>query len=249
MNDCQGIYEKMSLPQTARTEGKIAKKDIYENAALSSSERKIFLDVEKIYWRYAFKQQNTFIPPFTNEEEDYPEIEIIEVYLRGTKQAKKIAECILRTLPYPLLLFLQEPEAGKVQLWLGCIRINQTDREKMTLTEMQTTPWLTTDDAFWSRLALPKMKTQDFRALYQSWFDVVSQKRLEDAAAAPVALAGKAAREVLSKLQKIEQEISSLRARLKREKQLNRKVELHVALKKMERKKKHLLEMCEGSRE
>ena len=80
------IYEKLNLNDPARIDRVVAKKQFYENGELSSADKNIFDQVEKMYWRYALKMENTFIQPFADEERDYPEIEVMEVVLREEKQ-------------------------------------------------------------------------------------------------------------------------------------------------------------------
>ena len=99
------IYEKLNLNDPARIDRVVAKKQFYESGELSSSDKKIFDQVEKMYWRYALKTENSFIQPFADEERDYPEIEVMEVVLREEKQLKRLAEIIFRSIPYPMLLF------------------------------------------------------------------------------------------------------------------------------------------------
>ena len=75
------IYEIMELPTAARIDRVVPKKQFYDNGELSSADKKLFDHVEKIYWRYALKTENSFIQPYRDGEKDYPEIEVLEVNL------------------------------------------------------------------------------------------------------------------------------------------------------------------------
>ena len=55
------IYEKLNLNDPARIDRVVAKKQFYESGELSSSDKKMFDQVEKMYWRYALKTENSFI--------------------------------------------------------------------------------------------------------------------------------------------------------------------------------------------
>lgn len=232
------IYEKINLPDAARIDRVVAKKQFYEGGDLSSADKKLFDNVEKIYWRYALKTENTFIQPFTDEERDYPEIEIIEVVLREEKQLNRLAEVIMRSIPYPMLIFFKSGE--KIQLWLGKLRQHQADTSRMTLTETEQTEWLTEDDAFWESLSLKNNPTANFCVLYEAWFDAVSQNRLEKAGILNQNLSGDAARETLERLSNIEKEITKLRNQMKKETQFNRKMEINAKLQKLMRELKSL---------
>ena len=233
------IYKKMSLPSDARIDRVVAKKQFYENGNLFSADKKLFDHVEKIYWRYALKTENTFIPTFTDEERDYPEIEVMEVVLREAKQINRLAEMMMRSIPYPMLIFFQKGE--KIQLWMGKLRQNQADSNRMTLTETETTDWLTAEDTFWEKLSLKQMPTANFCTLYEAWFDTVSRSHLADVGITAPELSGEAARETLERLKYIEQEMTRLRKQMKKETQFNRKMEINTKLQQLKREKVKIL--------
>lgn len=60
-------------------------------------------------------------------------------------------------------------------------------------------------------------------------------------------ISGEAARETMNQLQKIEQEITSLRGQMKKESQFNRKLEINTKLQKLKREKINIIE--QGSEE
>lgn len=253
------IYEKMNLPLAARIDRVVAKKQFYDNGDVSSADRKLFDYVEKIYWRYALKTESTFIPTFADEERDYPEIEVMEVLLREKqtlsasalrgrfvrnavkdKQRSRLAEVIMRSIPYPMLIFFQNGE--KIQLWLGKLRQNQADSSRMTLTATEHTDWLMADDAFWATLSLKKMSTANFCTLYEAWFDTVSRSHLAGLGIAAPELSGEAARETVERLKTIEREMASLRSQMKKESQFNRKMELNTKLQQLKREQAKIME-------
>ena len=233
------IYEKMGLPPSARIDRVVAKKQFYDNGDLSSADKKLFDHVEKIHWRYALKTETTFIQTFTDEERDYPEIEVLEVVLREEKQINRLAEVMLRSIPYPMLIFFQSGE--KIQLYLGKLRQNQADSSRMTLMATEHTDWLMANDAFWATLSLKKMPTVNFCALYEAWFDTVSRSHLADVGITAPELSGEAARETLERLKYIEQEMTRLRKQMKKETQFNRKMEINTKLQQLKREKVKIL--------
>ena len=235
------IYEKMNLPLAARIDRVVAKKQFYDNGDLSSADKKLFDHVEKIHWRYALKTETTFIQTFTDEERDYPEIEVMEVLLREEKQINRLAEVMLRSIPYPMLIFFQSGE--KIQLYLGKLRQNQADSSRMTLMATEHTDWLMANDAFWATLSLKKMPTVNFCALYEAWFDTVSRSHLASMGIAAPELSGEAARETVERLKTIQREMASLRSQMKKESQFNRKMELNTKLQKLKREQAKIMDI------
>ena len=234
------IYEQMSLPPAARIDRVVAKKQFYDNGDLSSADKKLFDHVEKIYWRYALKTETTFIQTFTDEERDYPEIEVMEVLLREEKQINRLAEVMLRSIPYPMLIFFQSSE--KIQLYLGKLRQNQADSSRMTLMATEHTDWLMADDAFWATLSLKKMPTVNFCTLYEAWFDTVSRNHLANVGITVSKISGEAAWETVERLKTIEREMASLRSQMKKESQFNRKMELNTKLQQLKREQAKIME-------
>ncbi len=234
------IYEQMSLPPAARIDRVVAKKQFYDNGDLSSADKKLFDHVEKIYWRYALKTENTFIQTFSDEERDYSEIEVMEVVLRDEKQLSRLAEVIMRSIPYPMLIFFQSGE--KIQLWLGKLRQNQADSSRMTLTATEQTDWLAENDDFWKNLSLKKCSTANFCLLYETWFDIISRSHLAAMNIETDKISGDEARETVERLKAIDQEMASLRSQMKKESQFNRKMELNTKLQRLKREKAKITE-------
>ena len=234
------IYNTMNLPSAARIDRVVAKRQFYDNGDLSAADKKVFDHVEKIYWRYALKTENTFLQPFADEERDYSEIEVMEVILRDVRQLNRLAEIIMRAIPYAMLLFFRHGE--QVQLWMGKLRKNMADSGRMTLTVTEQTDWLTEDDGFWETLSLGAMPAANFCALYEAWFDAVSRSKLARAGVAAESLSGDEARAICERLGDIEKEIGRLRSRMKRESQFNRKLELNTRLQALKRERMKIME-------
>ena len=234
------IYEKMNLPPAARIDRVVAKKQFYDNGDLSSADKKLFDHVKKIYWRYALKTENTFIQPFIDETQYYPEIEVMEVALRTNKQLNRLAEVIMRSIPYPMLIFFRSGE--QIQLWMGKLRQNQGDASRMTLTDTEVTEWLTENDDFWENLSLKNCSTANFCLLYGAWFDIISRSHLAAMNIETDNISGDEARETVERLKAIEQEMARLRRQMKKESQFNRKVELNTKLQKLKREKVKITE-------
>ena len=232
------IYEQMHLPSVAKIDRVVPKKQFYDNADLTSSDKKLFDRVEKIRWRYALKTENTNIPAYMDAEKEYLEIEIIEVILREEKNLSRLAEIIFRAIPYPMLLFFRAEE--KTSLWLGKLRVSESDKSRMTLTETEHTDFLPEDAPLWEKLSLKAQSTANFAILYESWYDTVSRSRLAELAVDVEDMTGEAARERLSKLQEAEREIKALRSQMKKESQFNRKMELNTRLQRLKATVKEL---------
>ncbi|NLW52831.1 MAG: DUF4391 domain-containing protein, partial [Tissierellia bacterium] len=77
--------------------------------------------------------------------------------------------------------------------------------------------------------------------LYSDIVDAISIYNLSTIIPTDDSITGAEARELSAKIEDIEQEIVSLRSKLKKESQFNRKMELNIEIKKLERSKSKLL--------
>lgn len=233
-------YEFLNIPDSCFVGNVIYKKLFYENADLGTRDKAIFTEaIEKIRWVYCLKPETINIPVYKDQERDYPEMEVIEVRLKEDKNLKRIAEIIMRTIPYPMLLvFILE---DRKQLYLAHQRINQADRSKNTLDEFIATDWLDKDHVLFDQLDIRQMRFINYYSLYSDLVDVISIDRVSDIVADKSPITGQEARELTRQIEDIEGQITSLRAKLKKEDQFNRKMEINIRIKKLEHKKEKLI--------
>jgi len=233
-------YKFLNIPDSCFIGNTIYKKLFYENADLSTSDKSLFTDtISKITWLYCLKPETINIPAYKDEVRDYPEIEVIEVLVHKDYKLKRIAEIIMRTIPYPMLLIFKWED--KKQLYVAHQRVSQSDSSRNTIEEFISTDWLDGDSALFARLDIREMRFTNFFTLYSDIVDTISIYNLSTIIPTDDNITGAEARELSTKIEDIEQEITSLRARLKKESQFNRKMELNIEIKRLEQNKNKLL--------
>ncbi len=233
-------YDFLNIPDSCFIGNTIYKKLFYENADLSTSDKSLFTDtISKITWIYCLKPETINIPAYKDEVRDYPEIEVIEVLVHKDYKLKRIAEIIMRTIPYPMVLIFKLEDKRK--LYVAHQRTNQNDSSKNTIEEFIATDWLESDSALFDKLDIKQMRFANFYALYSDIVDTISIYNLSTIMPTDDNITGAEARELSAKIEDIEQEITSLRAKLKKETQFNRKMELNIEIKRLEQNKNKLL--------
>lgn len=233
-------YRFLNIPDTCFIGNVLYKKLFYENAKLGARDKRIFTDtIEKIRWVYCLKPETINIPAYKDQERDYPEIEIIEVRLREDKNLKRIAEIIMRTIPYPMILVFILKD--KKKFYLAHQRINQADSSKNTVEEFIVSGWLDRDSVLLDQLDIRKMRFTNYYVLYSDLVDQVSIDKVSDIVKDKKVITGVKARELIRQIEIIDEEITSLRARLKKEDQFNRKMEFNIRIKKLEQEKEKLI--------
>ena len=233
-------YKSFNIPKSCEVDSVIFKKHFYDNVELSANDKKLFIDViNKITWLYCLKPETINIQPYKDEIRDYPEIEVIEVVVLKDTKLKRIAEIIMRTIPYPMLLIFKLGD--KSQFYVAHQRTNQNDSSKNTIEEFIATEWLDSDSSLFKQLDIKQMRFTNFYALYSDIVDAVSIYNVSDILPSRPDLTGAEARELSTGLETIEQKIISLKAKLKSETQFNRKMEINIEIKKLEKEKMNLV--------
>lgn len=234
------MYKCLNIPDNCFIGNTIYKKLFYENADLSTNDKSLFTDtINKVTWLYCLKPETINISAYKDEVREYPEVEVIEVLLHKDYKLKRIAEIIMRSIPYPMVLIFRLE--GKVKFYVAHQRTNQSDSSKNTIEEFISTDWLESDGTLFDKLDIKQMRFANFYALYSDIVDTISIYNLSTFIPTDDNITGAEARELLTKIEDIEQEITSLRAKLKKESQFNRKMELNIEIKRLEQNKNKLL--------
>ena len=228
------IYNKLNIPDECRINRTVFKKMFYDNAVISKGDKDLFIDsIDKITWIYCLNQDNMNIPAYVTEEREYLEIEIIEVTLSENKGIKRIAEIIMRAIPYPMLLIFSFE--GKYQLWAAHQRFSLADNSKVTLEEPIFTEWQEENSILWDRLNISKLRYTNFYDMYSDLIDAIAVfnvSKLTDKE-----INGEDARKLLRSNAEIDSRIAVLRAELKKATEFNRKMEINMKIKKLEKER------------
>lgn len=240
------VIETLGLPSEARVSRSglvVPKKQFFTQTDISSADKKKFDAVERVRWEYSLKPESTNITAFRDEEHFFSEIEVIAVELRERKGIRRLAEIILRSMPYPLLLFFLE--GNECQLWMGMLRRSEAEYGAMTVTDIQETEWLSEDAEQWSGFTFSEQYATDMYALYKRWYDTASRIKLEFVAEVTPQrdMDGTEARERLAAIAQIDEELVHLRAQMKKETQMNRRVELNMKISALKKKRNTLTDI------
>ena len=240
------LYERMAIPAACKVDKTVFKKLFYENADLSAADRALFTDgIEKITWMYCLKPETVNIPAFKNEERDYPEIEVLEVALTVDKGLRRIAEIVMRTIPYPMLLVFRLSDA--YALWTAHQHINLADSSKIAVDEFVKTGWLDAEADLPDAMNIKAMHWSNYYTLYSDMVDAISvwnAGRLTGETESD--LNGTEARLLLAAVEDVDRQIAAVRAELKKELQFSRKMELNMQVKKLEQRKRQMIGGQEG---
>ncbi|VVE15811.1 DUF4391 domain-containing protein [Pandoraea soli] len=250
------VVSALSLPDSARVDQRVPKKLLLENSAPTASDKRLITDaIEDIQWLAAMKPNTIGVPECRDTQREYLEVAVLAVTLRGTiKPARlsRLAELVHRAVPYPVLLLLVD--GPTLILSLAHKRWAQNEADKVVLdgdlvwaSLFQSADGTPGTDAkvasdierdFMQSLAIARQPQTSLHALYQGWVECVhtlhAARRTGKYQIVATAEQAAARRQALADCQRLEGEISRLRAEAAKEKQLARRVELNLTLKRLQ---------------
>jgi hypothetical protein len=236
------IIAALDLPAGSRVDQRVPKKLLVENGAPTAGDkRQINEGIEELLWLAALKPTTIGVPEYRDEAREYLEIAVLQLVLREGAKATRLVELVHRAVPYPVLLLTEQ----KDQLALSAAqkRWSQGEAGKTVLDgeivsarfDESANPELI--PSFLDALKLNQQSRVNLRALYGGWIDsalawnaaeITLRFTLGDG------LDSSGREEALREFGRLEAEAARLRAAAKKEKQIAKRVELNLELKRVE---------------
>jgi hypothetical protein len=237
------VIDALALPPDARVDQRVPKKLLMEQGAPTATDKRYIQEgIEELVWVAALKPTNIAVPAFKDDIREYLEIAVLTAMLRGAPKVARLTELIHRAVPYPVVLVAAEGDT--VSLSMAHKRWSQGEIGRVVIEDMRrTAPFQpetpTAEEAlFLGSLAVSGLPSRDMFALYQGWQDRIAAleaARITGTFAPPESRArASALRDGLDAHARLRRDISLLRAQAKKEKQLNRRVEINTKIQALE---------------
>jgi hypothetical protein len=239
------VIDALALPPDAQVDQRVPKKLLTEHGAPTAADkRQIQEGIEELLWVAALKPTNIAVPAFRDDAREYLEIAVLTATLRAGAQATRLIELIHRAIPYPVVLWTGQGDA--VSLSLAHKRWSHGVTGAVVIEDVRrTAPFhphrLSPEEGkFLTSLAISGLPNRDLFALYQGWLDRVAgleAARITGQFVQPDS-DGRAQllREGLDAHARLQRDLAALRAQAAKEKQLNRRVQLNLEIKRLEAK-------------
>lgn len=238
----QDVIAALALPSDARVDQRVPKKLFLEQGAPTAADKRAIQDgIEEATWVAALKSSNVGVPSFKDEVREYLEIAILSVTFRSKAKIGRLIELIHRAIPYPL--FLVTEQDGDTILSLAHKRASQAETGAVVLDSPIVEAALTRDlpdhqAEFIESLRLSAQPSLNLMSLYSGWierFQAFAAARLTGRYALTQTASEAASRQTaLDDHTRITKEIAGLRAKAVKEKQVNRRVEINLAIQRLE---------------
>lgn len=242
------LFEYLNISKSCKVDRFIPKKMFHENVDLSSSDKKIFTDqIDKIVWQYSLKAETTNIKPFKDEVREYTEIEVISVKLSQESKIKRIADIVMRNIPYPMLLVFSYD--NKILLYTAHQRQNLSDSSKITLDEFISTDWIDMqnpsehDQKFFESLDFKTFSHSNFYKMYSDLTDKISICNASKLTNNYISsTSADDAKDIYNQVTLLDNNIEQLKNKIKPNTPVNERVATNIEINDLKTKRQELLE-------
>lgn len=209
----------IGLPKTTEFNKRIPKKKFYENMDISPALKKVFVEqVKNIYWRNKIAVSTTNLA----EGKEVTEIEVFEVYLNSPVLDDGLLRQIDREIPYHILFLLEYQE--KYQAWIGYKEAMLSGNKAFKVNSYYHTDWLSEEE-------LPlKITGLSLDEVYENFVRQIAGNNLK------VQTFGESLKNTIERNEKkqvVQKQIALLQAKIRKEKQLNKQMQMNHELKKL----------------
>lgn len=211
----------LGLPKTTEFNKRIPKQKFYENMDISPALKKVFVEqVKIIYWKNKIAASTTNLAAGS----EVTELEVFEIRLNSPVLDDGLLRQIDREIPYHIL-FLLEYE-GKYQARIGYKEAAASGSKAFKVNGYYYTEWFVEDEL------LLKMEGLNIDVVYENFVRQIAGDKLS------TEKTGESLKESVEReeqRQTVQKQIEALKAKIKKEKQLNKQMEMNNELKKLKR--------------
>lgn len=216
----------LGLPKSTEFNKRIPKQKFYENLTVSPTLKRSFVDqIRMIYWA------NKIAPSTLNlgEGKNVTEIEVLHIRLNQETLDENVLKQIDREIPYHILFVLEYD--GKYKAVIGYKEAAGSGKAAFKVDRYYQTEWL-------SETNLPvHLDGLNIDTVYENFVRQIAGDVLQ-AATPQESLKESVARD--DRRDALQKQINKLQAKIRKEKQLNRQMEMNAELKRMKKELEEL---------
>lgn len=208
----------LNLPATTEFNKRIPKQKFYENLPVTPAIKRVFVEqIRTIWWRNKIAATTMNLA----EGDAVKELEVFEIQLNGPSLDESVLRQMDQVIPYHILFLLTFED--KVQTWIGYKEAAQSGTNAFKVSGYYHTDWLPEADM---QLRIEGLSTD---AVYENLVRQIAGETLQTQT-------GDTLQETVERTKQradIEKKIAALEAKIRKEKQLNRQMELNAEVKRL----------------
>ncbi len=207
----------LGLPKSTEFNKRIPKQKFYEQIDITPTLKRAFVEqIRTIYWRNKLAVSTLNIA----SGERVTEIEVFEIRLSEPALNEAVLRQIDKEIPYHLLFLLEYEE--KYQAWIGYKEAAESGKNAFKVSRYYHTEWMEEENLFL------KMDGLNMDTIYDNFVRQIAGNALQSNKAESL----KESVERESRRLTLQKQIQTLEAKMRKEKQLNRQIQLNTELKK-----------------
>ena len=208
----------LGFPVSTEFNKRIPKQKFYDNLDVSPTLRRVFVDqIRLVYWRNKLAASTLNIAA----GEVVSEVEVFEVRLNEPKLDEAVLKQIDKEIPYHILFILTCD--GKAQAWIGYKEAAASGSNAFKVNRYYHTDWMPEDE-----LQL-RIDGLNMDTVYESLVRQIAGDKLLSESSESL----KESVERGEKKKQLEKQIATLESKMRKEKQLNRRMEMNAELKRL----------------
>lgn len=209
----------LDFPKSTAFGRRFPKQKFYENLDVSAEVKRLFVEqVKLITWANKLSPETMNIAP----GQMVREIEVFRLTLQGQELDGRVLELMDKQIPYHILFLLERPD-GSARFHITYKEASQSGSNAFQLRQSYHTEWMRPEN-----LSL-NLSVLDMDALYES----IVRQIAGDAIIAPEAETLKAAVEQTQEKERRLRQIEALRAKMRKEKNLARQMEIRREMQRL----------------
>ena len=208
------------LPKSTEFNKRIPKQKFYENLSVTPALKRMFIDqIKVIYWRNKVAATTMNLAA----GDTVTEVEIFEIQLSGPQLDVSILRQIDKEIPYHIIFLLEYN--GRYQAWTAYKEAAMSGNNAFKVGTYYHTEWLPEEEL------LLKIDGLSIDKVYENFVRQIAGGALQTDRNESL----KESIERDAKRQQLEKQIAVLQAKVRKEKQLNKQVQLNTELKKLKK--------------
>ena len=209
----------LGLPKATEFNRRIQKTKFYENINITPSLKRLFVDqVKNIYWRNKIAVTTTNL----TDGKYVTEIEVFEINLNSSQVDIDLLKSIDNVIPYHILYILEYN--GKYQAWIGYKETTDIEKKISKVDIYYHTDWIEESEF------VVKLEGLTLDDVYENLVRQIAGDKLQSDNSTESL---KQSVERDKEIETLQKQINIIQGKIRKEKQLNKQIELNTELKKL----------------
>lgn len=226
--EIKDIIKWWKFPSATVINRNLPKTQIYPHMKNAANKKFLQDSVQSLYMLASLKTDNTHIAVYEDDKELYQEIQFLYVKTKEKGDSTKIYKLLAHLIPYPLVILTDEPDSFTI--YTG--RFEKLLTGFLKLVNVYPSPVYHDEDLeeVLQQITLINLPRQNLKTFYDGLRDEIATATVKSQYGEAV---GDITSEDKDQLDALKKQIEDLRGQIKKERQLNRKIDMQMKLKKL----------------